>query len=158
MTLDLEQKTLYVANHGNNSVLVFKNVERLNGTVTADAEISGADTGINAPIGVAIDSGRDILYVLNQGTPEILVFEGASTLNGNSPPTRILSGGNSYQIPSALFLDAEGDLLYVADKGENQVYIFTNASQAEGEAPHKTIAGNNTGLNQPAGLAVDTAR
>lgn len=158
LALDLEAKTLYVANHGGNSVLVFKKVEKLNGSETPDAEIGGAATGMNAPIGVAIDSERDILYVLNQGTSEILVFEQASTLNGNSAPARTLSGGNSYQNPSALFLDAVEDLLYVADRTENEIYIFTNASQADGEAPHKTIAGNNTGLNQPMGLAVDTAR
>lgn len=160
LALDSERNILYVANNGGHSVLAFKGIKGRTGPVTAtpDAEIVGTATGINAPVGVAIDSGRDILYVLSQGTREILVFEQASALNGDGAPTRVLAGGNFMQTPAALFLDAEGDLLYVADKGENQVYIFTNASQAEGEAPHKTIAGNNTGLKQPAGLAVDTAR
>ncbi len=158
LALDLEQKILYVANHGGNSVLVFKNVEDLNGSVTPDAEIGGEATEINAPVAVAIDWRRDILYVLNEGSPEILVFEQASALNGNSAPARILSAGDSYQDPSALFLDVVGDLLYVADKGENEVYIFTNASQAEGAVSHETIAGANTGLDQPTALAVDTAR
>jgi DNA-binding beta-propeller fold protein YncE len=157
LAVDLERETLYVANHGDNSVLVFKNVEDLNGEVDPDAEIGGAATGINEPIGVAIDSQRDILYVLNQGTPEILVFENASTLDGDSAPARTLSG-DFMQTPSFLFLDAEGDLLYVADQEANAVHIFTHASQADGEAAHKTITGVNTGLNRPVGLAVDTAR
>jgi DNA-binding beta-propeller fold protein YncE len=158
LALDLESKTLYVANQGGHSVLVFKKVEGLNGSVRPDVEIGGGETRIVQPIGVAIDWARDILYVLNEGSSEILVFEGASSQNGNSAPTRTLSAGDAYQSPSALFLDVEGDLLYVADKGENEVYIFRNASQAEGEVPHETIAGPNTGLNQPTALAVDTAR
>ncbi|MDC4225126.1 MAG: hypothetical protein MPW15_13080 [Candidatus Manganitrophus sp.] len=157
LTVDLGRQTLFVANHGNNSVLVFKNVEDLNGEVSPDAEIGGAATGIDEPIGVAIDPERDILYILNEGTSEILVFENASSLDGNSAPARTLSG-NFMQTPSFLFLDAEGDLLYVADREADAVHIFTDASRADGEAAHKTITGINTGLNQPVGLAVDTAR
>ncbi|MDC4206788.1 MAG: beta-propeller fold lactonase family protein [Candidatus Manganitrophus sp.] len=157
LTVDLGRQTLFVANHGNNSVLVFKNVGDLNGEVSPDAEIGGAATGIDEPIGVAIDPERDILYVLNEGTSEILVFENASSLDGDSAPARTLSG-NFIQTPSFLFLDAEGDLLYVADREADAVHIFTDASRADGEAAHKTITGVNTGLNQPVGLAVDTAR
>lgn len=183
LTFDSERKTLFVANHGNNSILAFRSEEKEkegcrkkqeNGDLdaglqalsecvqkelkTPDAEIVGAATRIIEPIGVAIDRGRDILYVLNEGSPEILVFDQASTLNGNSPPARTLSAGDSYRDPSALFLDAEGDLLYVADRAENEIYIFRNASQAAGKVAHETIAGSNTGLNQPTALAVDTAR
>lgn len=157
LAVDLGRQTLFVANHGNNSVLVFKNVEDLNGEVSPDAEIGGAATGIDEPIGVAIDPERDILYILNEGTSEILVFENASSLDGDSAPARTLSG-NFMQTPSFLFLDAEGDLLYVADRKADAVHIFTDASRADGEAAHKTITGINTGLNQPVGLAVDTAR
>ncbi|WDT74329.1 MAG: hypothetical protein MPW16_13825 [Candidatus Manganitrophus sp.] len=157
LTVDLGRQTLFVANHGNNSVLLFKNVGDLNGEVSPDAEIGGAATGIDEPIGVAIDPERDILYVLNEGTSEILVFENASSLDGDSAPARTLSG-NFMQTPSFLFLDAEGDLLYVADREADAVHIFTDASRADGEAAHKTITGINTGLNQPVGLAVDTAR
>lgn len=157
LAVDLKRQTLFVANHGHNSVLVFKNVEDLNGEADPDAEIGGVATGIDEPIGVAIDPERDLLYILNEGTSEILVFENASGLDGDSAPARTLSG-NFMQTPSALFLDVEGDLLYVADREADAVHIFTDASQADGEAAHKTITGVNTGLNQPAGLAVDTAR
>lgn len=159
LALDSERNILYVANNGGDSVLTFSGLIDLTGSVTAtpDAEIAGVATGIDAPVGVAIDSKRDILYVLNQETPEILVFEQASTLNGNSAPARTLSG-DFMQTPSSLFLDPEGDLLYVTDQGANAVYIFTGASKAEGEAEHRTLSGNNTALNQPAAIFVDTTR
>lgn len=160
LALDLARNILYIANNGGHSVLAFKEIRGRTGAVTAtpDAEIAGTRTEIHAPVGVAIDSGRDILYVLNQGTPDILVFERASTQTGDRPPARIISGGNFMQIPSALFLDPENDLLYVADKGANAVFLFTEASRAQGEAAHRTLSGNNTALNQPTALFVDTIR
>lgn len=159
LALDTARNILYVANNGGHSVLAFKNVIGRTGAVTAtpDAEIGGIATGINAPVGVAIDSGRDILYVLNQGTPGILVYAQSSAQNGNSAPTRTISG-SFMTTPSALFLDPGSDTLYVADKGTNAVYAFTGASQAQGAADHRTLSGNNTALNQPAAIFVDTTR
>ncbi|MBI3802397.1 MAG: hypothetical protein HY282_01365 [Nitrospirae bacterium] len=157
IALDSARKTLYVANNGSHSVLLFKNIDQLNGAVTPDAEIGGAATQINAPIGVAYDASRDLLYVLNSGNTEILVFSQASSLNGNVAPTRILSNG-FMKTPTAFFLDPQQDLLYVADRDNNAVYTFTTASSAAGEASHSTTSGNNTGLNQPAAVFVDTTR
>lgn len=158
LALDTETKTLYVANTGGHSVLVFKNVEGLNGTVTPDAEIGGIQSQVNAPVGVAIDPGRDILYVLNQGDPGVLVFDQASTRNGNTPPSRVISGTGFMKSPTALFLDPQSNTLYVADQEVNAVFVYNNASVADGAAEHKTLIGNNTGLNRPSAIFVDTTR
>lgn len=156
LKVDPSRKILYIANAGGDSVLIFKNLEALNGSVPFDAEI----VGLNQPVGVAIDSANDLLYVLNQGTLEILVFDRVSTLGGSvSPsPIRIISGKGFMTKPSSLFLDPGNDLLYVADEGANAVYIYPQASIAQGEAEHKTLSGNNTGLNSPSALFVDTTR
>jgi len=159
LTLDTKTKTLYVANTGGHSVLVFKQDKQTETLTPAPAaKIGGIQSRVNAPVGVAIDSERDILYVLNQGAPEILVFEGASTRNGNTPPDRIISGSGFMVKPSALFLDPQSNVLYVADQEANAVFIYNGASTAEGAAEHKTLDGNNTGLNQPSALFVDTTR
>jgi DNA-binding beta-propeller fold protein YncE len=158
LALNTRLKTLYVANTGGNSVLVFKNVEALNREVTPDAEIGGVQSQINQPVGVAIDPERDILYVLNQGVPEILVFDSASTRNGNIAPSRVISGSGYMVKPTSLFLDTANNLLYVADQGTSAIYTFNNASGAQGAAEHKNLIGNNTGLNQPSALFVDTTR
>jgi len=162
LALDSGRDILYVANNGGQSVLAFKNVIGLTGTnppvkVDPDAQISGVTTGINAPVGVAIDSGRDILYVLNQGTAEILVFDKASTQNGNNAPNRTISGSFMKTL-SGFYLDPDNNLLYVVDQGANALYVFTDASTAQGEADHRTLTGNNTALNQPAAIFVDTTR
>jgi DNA-binding beta-propeller fold protein YncE len=158
LALDTNTKTLYVANTGGQSVLVFKNAESLHGTVTPDAEIIGSQSQINAPVGVAIDPVRDVLYVLNQGTPDILVFDQASTRNGNVAPSRIISGSGFMVKPSALFLDPANNILYVSDQGNNAIYSYSGASSAQGTAEHKNLIGNNTGLNQPSAIFVDTTR
>lgn len=170
LAVDLPRSLLYVANSGGHSVLLFKNVRTMTGTVTLtpDAEIGGIASGINTPVGVAIDSERDILYVLNQGTLEVLVFENASSQNGNVAPSRVISGSGFMVKPSALFLDPLNDFLYVADEQvvsasatntpPGAIYIFTDAHTAEGAAEHRTLTGNNTALNKPVALFVDTTR
>ncbi len=153
LAVDLDRRILYIANAGGDSVLVFRNLEALNGPAAFDAEIGG----LNQPVAVAVDAARELLYVLNQETLEISVFDRLSTLSGSvlPSPVRVISGGFMTQ-PSALFLDPQNDLLYVADQGANMIYIFTGASSAEGEADHTTLSGNTTGLNQPVALVVET--
>lgn len=161
LVLDLDRKTLYVANAGGNSLLAFDlaAVEGQSGPLSLipKVEIGGL---LNQPVGVAIDSANDLLYILNQGTLEILVFDRVSTLSGSvSPsPIRIISGKGFMTKPSSLFLDPGNDLLYVADEGANAVYIYPKASNAQGEADHATLSGNNTGLNSPSALFVDTTK
>lgn len=163
-------KTLYVANTGGQSVLIFRNMESYtaSGEINLDAEI-GPGGALNRPIAVALDEGRDLLYVLNQGNNEVLVYENASALTSGATPKRVISGGRFLVEPSSLFLDTVNDHLYVTDRTANAVYIFENASRASGVADHKTLAGpnngagvdnlqNNTGLNQPIAVAVDPTR
>lgn len=143
LALDVGRKILYVANSGAQSVLMFKNVETLNGEVEPDIEL----TGFRNPIAVAVDSNRDLLYVLDEETKEIVVIEAASSEN-ETVTERVITG-DFMTTPFSLFLDPQNDLLYVADQGANRVYIFTGASSAEGAANHTTLSGDNTGLNQP---------
>lgn len=160
LALDLDRKTLYVANSGGNSILAFDlaGVEGQSGTLSLTPKVEIG--GLNRPVGVALDPANDLLYVLNQGTLEILVFDRVSTLGGSvSPsPARVISGKGFMAQPSSLFLDPGNDLLYVADQGANAVYIYPQASIAQGEAGHKTLAGDDTGLNAPSAIFIDMTR
>lgn len=160
LALDLDRETLYVANSGGNSILAFDlaGMEGQSGTLSLTSKVEIG--GLNRPVGVALDPANDLLYVLNQGTLEILVFDRVSTLGGSvSPsPARVISGKGFMAQPSSLFLDPGNDLLYVADQGANAVYIYPQASIAQGEAEHKTLAGDDTGLNAPSALFVDMTR
>jgi DNA-binding beta-propeller fold protein YncE len=149
LALDVGRKILYVANSEAQSVLIFKNVDTLSGTVEPDIELIGFEN----PIAVAIDPDHDLLYVLDEETKEIVVIEAASS-ESVTVTERVITG-DFMTTPSSLFLDPQNDLLYVADQGANMIYIFTGASSAEGEADHTTLAGNITGLNQPVALAAE---
>ena len=166
LALHPTSQRLYVANTGGGSILVYNQVDTLNGAVSADVIL----TGFSAPSHVTLDPVRDILYVLDQSAKNILVFDNASALSGGESAARTISsddglGNNTLTTPSAIFIDAENNLLYLADSGENSVSIFTNASIAFGpispagglsNAPKKTFWGDQTGLQSPSSLTVGT--
>jgi hypothetical protein len=151
--LDAPNDRLYVANQGGSSVLVFDGVSTLSGTVnpTPTRVLFGAATHLTAPLDVTLDPTNNLLYVAD-GT-SILVFAGASTVSGNTPPVRNINMGISI---GGLFLDAPNNQLYVSDPGDNAVDRLDGASSQDvvgvvGGA----IAGADTKLSQPRGLALD---
>jgi hypothetical protein len=153
--LDTANDRLYVANQGGSSVLVFDGVSTQSGTINSapTRAIFGNATGLVAPIDVALDPVNNLLYVAD-GT-SILVFAGASTVNGNTPPVHNINMGVSI---GGLFLDATNNQLYVSDPGDNAVDRLDGAnSQDVVGVVGGAIAGANTGLSQPRGLALDAA-
>lgn len=82
---------LYVANTGANAILVFNGASMANGTPVPDRILSGGGTLLNLPREVFVDFGRDRMYVSNDGGNSVLVYNGASTVNGNTAPSRNLT-------------------------------------------------------------------
>jgi hypothetical protein len=82
--------TVYTANTGGDSVLIFNSVGALIAT------LGGNLSQIGQPVDVALDSSLDILYVLNRLDQEILVFEAVSSMTGpvNISPARVISPVN----------------------------------------------------------------
>lgn len=91
--LDRSRDRLYVANRNTNAILVFDNVNTINGNVAPRNVISGAATGISTPIDVALDRQRDNIYEINDisGATFIRVWHNASGADGNLPPNRTIS-------------------------------------------------------------------
>ncbi|MFQ5587427.1 MAG: hypothetical protein ACE5F7_01185, partial [Nitrospiria bacterium] len=157
ISVDAERNRLYATSHGNNAVLIFPLDDTNNPVILNSTEFDN-------PVGVAVDTDpdRDLLYVLNQGTKDVLVFEGASGLSGGESPSWRIAGADAdgnqlLSNPAAIFVDAAKDLLYIADRGANMVYIFPEAGESKGQTGNKTLAGNKTGLLSPAAITVDTA-
>jgi DNA-binding beta-propeller fold protein YncE len=156
---DAANDRLYVANLNGADVLVFEKVSTLSGNSnTAPGRTITAipSTNLTTPTDVAVDTGRNLLYVADSATNAVVVFTGASTANGATPVSRVLSLGFT---PSAILLDAGNDRLFVADGGHNAVDVFNGASTlANGSiTATTTLSGANTQLNQPAGLRIDGA-
>ncbi len=153
ITLDTAADRLYVANAGNSSVVVFDGISTKNGDLGPTRTIAGANTQLVTPSSVALDKGRDLLYVADGA--EIFVFASASTVNGNAPFTRDLQ--TSFTNIQQIFLDATNDRLYATDGATNTVAVYDNASTLPtgSTAATRSITGASTNLSQPSGIAID---
>lgn len=120
---------LYVVNQSANSILRFSAATGANGNIAPIATITGASTQLSNPQYIFLDAANNRLYVANSGGGSILVFDKASTLNGNVTPTRTITSA-SLAMPLDVTLDPVKDLLYVADNFE--VAVFSTAHTING--------------------------
>jgi len=127
---------------------------------------TGDNTGLNDPVGMAIDAAGN-LYVLNQsGGPDkagsITVF--APDANGNVAPRAAIAndakaGRTQLKWPMGLALDASGNM-YVTNQagtiaaGPDSVTIYA-AGKFGNVAPIGIITGSHTGLKRPHGIGID---
>ena len=84
--MDPERGEFYVANDGDDSVLVFKTTD--NGDVAPTRMIRGLKTNVSNPTGVFLDTENNELWVSNMGNHSATVFE--RTANGDVPPKRVI--------------------------------------------------------------------
>jgi 6-phosphogluconolactonase (cycloisomerase 2 family) len=132
--------------------LIFDSISTLNGNVAPTRNISGANTQFITPSSVALDKGRDLLYVADG--VDVYVFT-ASTANGNLAPTRDIVVSFTIQ---QIFLDATNDRLYASDAASNAIDVFDNVSTLNGtQAATRTITGAQTQLAQPSGMVIDSS-
>jgi sugar lactone lactonase YvrE len=136
-----------------------------NGNVAPVANITGSNTGMNIPWGLALSGGR--IYVanpFNNGDPSypfnnaITVYTGGST--GNIAPIASVPGlptapSTGLSDPRSVALDTTGNI-YVANLTPNLVTVYPAGSNGV-VTPKQSISGANTGLNAPTGIAVDKA-
>ncbi len=153
LQIDTGTDRLYVANQGGGSVLVFSAASTLTGNVAPTATVGRGTTGLSSPVGVALDTTRNLLYVAD-GT-SISIFTGASSLSGtvNTPPTQSFITGFTI---SEIFVDATNNILYATGAADNTVAIYQSANAQSGVGfASGTIVGPDTGLSQPAGVTLD---
>ncbi|MGA9725823.1 MAG: NHL repeat-containing protein [Candidatus Binatus sp.] len=159
------QGNIYVANaeggrnarherYGPGSITVYP--ARSNGNVAPVATISGAETGLSYPIGIALDSSRNIYVANGDNGYSITVYQAGS--NGNAAPIAVISGDNTgIYYPRGIALDSSGNL-YVSGYINGVGYsINTYPAGSNGNvSPAATIAGADTGLYAPVGIALDS--
>jgi DNA-binding beta-propeller fold protein YncE len=233
---------IYVANNGNNSILVFNNASNIDGETVPDRSISGTQTDLSDPAGIFVDNyarvfsrstnpdsftnlidnnqafasnqfvnfivaitggtgqgqartiisntatqlnvspnwtirpnadsiyqiRANFLYAANNSTSSILGFNNASTVSGNTPPDRIITGS------STLLSDPEGifianvnppnglGVLYTMNFANNSITVYNDAGSATTTgniSPNRTVFDATlTPLAAPGGNAVDVTR
>jgi hypothetical protein len=157
MWLDTVNDRLYMADANANAIYIFNNVSTLNGTVIPDRIVWGSNTTLNYPEFIWLDERTDSLYIANFSAQSILVFNSASTINGNIAPGRTITGP-TITGPAGIWLDTSSDRLYVADSGGSSLLIFNNASTLNGAVtPDRILSGTNTTFTCPYGLWLDVA-
>jgi len=157
----LTMQCIYVTNRGNDdyfAVTVYP--EDANGNARALQKIYGSRTGLQTPVGIAVDAERRI-YVVNNGAGigqgSVTIYANAAT--GNVAPIRTIAGSNTgLDNPSGVALDNRGRI-YVTDLNSNDSptkaadagNVLVYAAAANGDvAPIQKIS---AGLNYPSSIA-----
>lgn len=126
------------------SVGVIAQASKANGPQTLSRHLFGGApqndmTQLVQPHGLWIDEPRDILYVASTFGRKVLAFDGSATLDGNTPPSRIIDPPD-LGTPVFVFIDAEADRMFVASMSSPQapapaIVVMNHASTRSGNAP-----------------------
>jgi DNA-binding beta-propeller fold protein YncE len=133
--------SLYVvdARGGTSDIMAFDNPSSLVGDVLPDRVISHA--GFDNTIGIDVDA-FDRLWVGVRDLGQVLMFEGAGSLDGAVEPDLALSIADATIPPKPSFATTDSeDRLYVADSNGNVIFVFDVASELLSGArrPARTI-------------------
>jgi sugar lactone lactonase YvrE len=139
-------------------ILVFAG--NLSGTVNVAplATIVGGNTGLNNPLGIALDSSGQI-YIANSTANGVSVFAANPSGTLNETPVATIAGSNTtLTAPAGLGLDSTGKVYVANGSGDNAITVYAaSPSGTMNEAPVATITGGNTGLNNPGSIQFDSA-
>jgi len=156
--------SIYVADESAASVFVYPPLGSSTGLLNEPpiATISGSNTGLSYPQGIAVDSTSGSIYVADESAASVFVYPplGSSTGLLNVAPTATISGSDTGLIsPEDIALDSRRNI-YVADESAASVVVYPPLGSSTGllnEPPIATISGSNTGLNTPYGIALDSS-
>jgi len=157
IAVDMARNQIYVANYADDAILVFNNARTISGDVVPDRTITGVATTLSGPSTLFFDVFNDRLYVANTDANTILVFNNASTANGNVTPSRTLAGvATTLNAPYGVFVDITRNKFYVINGGADSILVFNNAATVSGNtAPSGAISGAATTMSGPSGGALD---
>jgi hypothetical protein len=120
------------------------------GAATPVATVSGPDTGLSGPAGVAVGPTGTV-YVANTLANSITVYDAGS--NGDATPAATISGPRTgLDGPSSIAIGS--GQLWVTDPADNLVEAF-DANNNGDAPPAETLHGWRTALHHPVAVAVD---
>lgn len=126
---DVKHHELFVANHGNSSVI---------------ASYSAYDAGVSSH---ALSLGGHFLQ------PSLTVFQDSA--ESNAKPLRTIQGKRTrLNWPMGIDVDTEHEEIAVADNGDNSILIYRRSASGDTE-PVRVIRGTRTGIVSPMGVAID---
>jgi DNA-binding beta-propeller fold protein YncE len=132
-----------------------------NGNVKPLRTIKGPLTGLNWPMGMAVDASRNEVAVANSADNSILFFR--RTDDGNARPLRTIKGGRTgVSRPVGVAIDRKSGELWVANFGDHTAAVF-NLGDGGNVAPKRIIrnappGAPTVGFGNPMALAYDSRR
>ena len=161
-------RNIYVADDGNSAAMpavpasVFVYSAGSHGDAAPLATISGGNTGLMEPCGVALDSTGNI-YVADFSAASVFVYpplqtSGTGTLNEN--PTVTIKDSQHLSGPCGITLDSSSNI-YVADSSAASVFAYPAVGSSTGtinDSPMSTISGPLTELAEPLFVASASSR
>jgi hypothetical protein len=119
-----------------NAILRFSSAETVSGNTAPTATIT--TVALSSPQHIAIDTVNNRLYVANQGTSSVLIFDNASTLTGAAAPRALIGNATGLSQPVDVAIDTGNDILYVADG--IKILVYSSASTINGnQAPSSSF-------------------
>jgi len=141
---------------GNEAVAIFEMASARDGDTAPDRYIEGALTGLQGLLTCANHAvgEDDDLYLGDLPTRGVLIFSPATSVDGNTAPSRQLTPTTVPALYGAngIAVDTSRDILYVADNFNQVIFVWDNAATVDGDvAPNRII----TGVTSPGDIAVD---
>jgi DNA-binding beta-propeller fold protein YncE len=161
VVVDTVNNELVVLNAGQPNAPSITVYERTaSGGVAPIRTLAGSNTGLNAPLALAVDPVNNELFVLNFDNASMTasVTVHGRTASGNAVPIRTLAGAATALNPApglsfqALAVDTANNELLVANGSNNNSVTVYDRTASGNTAPIRAL----TGLDAPCGLAVDT--
>jgi hypothetical protein len=147
---------IYVANRGHfaagpNSITVY--APGANGNASPIATITGPNTKLGEPTGIAVDPDGTI-FVTNFDSNSVNTF--APGANGDVPPIAVIQGSHTGLSGPTSIAVGFGHRLYVAnDPVIGTISVTVYPAGADGDvAPLATLTGSATALGSPNGIAL----
>lgn len=136
VAVDAAKNLLYVSNRdssGTSRIAVFAPADAANNGAVAARTITPHFNNLDFPLaGIFLDAAHDRIYAAGGSNFLIMVFDGASTLNGPSAPTKTLTFPGSGAGFSSVVVDTANDRLYAVSL--NEIAVLSNVSTASGPA------------------------
>jgi len=168
MAADEKTQLLYLVIQSNNRIDIYR--KPATGNEKPVRSIAGADTQLEDPHGIGLDTKNNLMYVSNFGNAQVRGENGASGYGKFEPPSITVyplnASGNAkplYTIegpatllnwPSHMTFHEERQELFVANDADSSILVF-RAGDKGNVAPIRVIKGPKTGIRHPTGIAVD---
>jgi sugar lactone lactonase YvrE len=138
---------MFITDFTNNTVTAYG--QNANCTCNPARQISGGNTKISSPIGIAVGS-NGMIYVANEAASTVTEYPIGG--KGNIAPTYTIAAAAGLSSPVGVTVDAASNV-YVTNSGTNSFDIFPPNSNTASNV----ISGPATGLNEPGFITLDAA-